>query len=173
MARAKKKSKKAPFAVRMKRRGREFKNLGQTLATEPKKFPRALLSIVRRSLRTVWDARGGGLFASGYVVTFVWLEVAMFIEDVLAADSVSGFFGAQLFEMLFRFLGESFRNMIVALLWPVYFVTFAPPWGAVGFGFAYLGFDKLAREPIEAWLFDDDDESGEPDTAASNAQKEN
>ncbi len=157
----------------MKRRGREFKSLGQTLATEPKKLPQASLPIIRRSLRTVWDARGGGLFACGYVVTFVWLEVAMFIEDILAADSVSAFFGAQLVEMLFRYLGESFRNMIVALIWPVYLVTFAPPWGAVAFGFAYLGFDKLARGPIEAWLFDDDDGSDEPDTAASNGQKEN
>ncbi len=168
MARAKKKPKKDPFAVRMKRRGREFKNLAQTLATEPKKLPRASLPIIRRSLRTVWDARGGGLFACGYVVAFVWLEVAMFIEDILAADSVSGFFGAQLFEMLFRYLGESFMNMILALMWPVHVVAFAPPFGAIGFGLAYAAFDKVFRGPIEAWLFDDDEALDQ-----TNAQEEN
>lgn len=177
MADKKKKKKvekhKDPFSVRMKRRGREFMNLGRTLAKEPGKFPHALLDFFRRSFRTVWDARGGGLYACGYVVTLVWLEIAMFVDDILAADSMSGFLGAQLFEMLFRYLGESFVNMIAAFMWPVYIVTFAPPWGAVAFGFAYLGFDKLFREPIEGWLFHDEEVPVEPDTISTNTQEEN
>jgi hypothetical protein len=163
-----KKKVKDPFSVRMKRRGREFSSLGQTLANEPKAFPGALLNTFRRSLRTVWDARGGGLYAIGYVITFLWLEIMMFVGDVMEAESVAGFFGAQIFEMLFRYLGESLQNMIAALIWPVHVVTFAPPWGAIAFGLAYAAFDKLFRGPIEAWLFHDDEPPDEIKSSTSN-----
>lgn len=163
-----KKKVKDPFSVRMKRRGREFSSLGQTLANEPKAFPGALLDVVRRSFRTVWDARGGGLYAIGYVLTFLWLEMMMFVGDLMAAESVGGFFGEQIFEMLFRYLGESLQNMIAALIWPVHVVTFAPPWGAIAFGLAYAAFDSLFKESIEAWLFHDDDAQDELASGTSN-----
>jgi hypothetical protein len=161
----KKKRKKDSFAVRMKRRGREFKSLGQTLANEPKAFPRALLGVIRRSFRTVWDAKGGGLYAVGYVITFMWLEFTMFVGDVMAAESVGGFFGEQIFEMLFRYLGESLQNMIAALIWPVYVIKIAPPWGAIAFGLAYAAFDRLFKGPIEAWLFHDEEAPGDTSPA--------
>jgi hypothetical protein len=166
------KKKKDSFAVRMKRRGREFTSLGKTLAKEPKEFPRELLSVFRRSFRTVWDARGGGLYACGYVVTFVWLEVMMFVDDILEAESISGFFGAQLFEMFFRYLGESFVNMIYAFMWPVYIVKTAPPWGAIAFGLAYLTFDRLFKESMEAWLFHDDEPAADLPPESSNVEEE-
>lgn len=166
--RKKEKKKKDPFAVRMKRRGREFGNLGKILATEPKAFPGALLDLCRRSFRTVWDARGGGLYATGYVITFLWLEVTMFIGEVMAAESIGGFFGEQLFEMLFKFLGESLQNMVAAFMWPVFVVQIAPPWGAIAFGLAYVSFDRLFKTQIEAWLFHDDDAQGEIAPAKSN-----
>jgi hypothetical protein len=168
-----KKKKKDPFAVRMRRRGQEFKSLGQTLANEPKKFPHALLDLMRRSFRTVWDARGGGLFAVGYLLTFVWLEVTMFVDDIRAAESVGGFFSAQILEMFFRYLGESFKNMILALMWPVYVVTLVPPWGAIAFGLAYAAFDRLFKKPIETWLFHDDEAPRDSEPASSNVQEEN
>lgn len=175
MARAKKKKKekrkKDPFTVRLKRRGREFLDLGQTLANEPKKFPSALLGVLRRSFRTIWDARGGGLYACGYLLTFLWLETTMFLGDIIEAESVGAFLGGQLFEMFFRFLSESLGNMIVALMWPVFVVTFAPPWGAVGFGLAYLAFDKVLKMPIERWLFHDVGAPNAMDTASTDAQE--
>lgn len=158
--------------MRMKRRGQEFLSLGKTLAHEPKKFPDALLNFFRRSFRTVWDARGGGLYACGYAVTFVWLEITMFVGDVLAAESVGGFLGAQLFEMLFKYLGESLQNMVAAFIWPVHIVTFAPPWGAIAFGLAYLTFDSLFKGPIESWLFHDDETRGEATPAPASERKE-
>lgn len=163
--------KKDPFVVRMKRRGHELKCLGQTLTTEPGKFPSALLDFMRRSFRTVWDARGGGLYAVGYVLTFMWLEAAMLVDDVVSANSIAGFFGEQLFEMFFRYLGESFRNMILAFMWPVHVVTLVPPWGAIAFGLAYAGFDRFFRKPIEMWLFDDD--VSQDDTASGSKEVQN
>ncbi len=157
MSDAKKKRKKDSFAVRMKRRGREFKSLGQILANEPRAFPRALLNVMRRSFRTVWDARGGGLYACGYVLTFLWLEIRMLVEDILSAESISGFFGEQLFEMFFRFLGESLQNMITAFMWPVFVIQIAPPWSIGILVGMFVAFARWIKEPLEAWLFHDDD----------------
>jgi hypothetical protein len=168
---AKNKKKKDPFTVRMKRRGREFSKLGQTLAQEPKSFPGALLDVVRRSFRTVWDARGGGLYAVGYVLTFLWLEMTMFVGDVMAAESIGGFLGEQIFEMIFRYLGESFQNMILALIWPAYVVTLAPPWGAMAFGLAYAAFDRLFRNPLEAWLLHGDESRDDLESGISDQQQ--
>ena len=154
---AKKKRKKDSFIVRMKKRGREFKNLGQILVNEPREFPGALLKVIRRSLRTVWDARGGGFYACGYVITFIWLEIYMFVNDVLAAGSIGAFFGEQIFEVFFRFLGESFQNMIIAFIWPVYIIEISPTWGAGILVAFYFVFTRLLKKPLEAWLFHDDD----------------
>ncbi len=157
MSDAKKKRKKDSFAVRMARRGREFKSLGQVLANEPKRFPHALLNVFRRSFRTVWDARGGGLYACGYVLTFIWLEIKMLVEDILSAESIGGFFGEQIFEIFFRYLGESFRNMISAFMWPVYIIEISPPWGVGIFVVMYLSFARWIKEPLEQWLFHDEE----------------
>lgn len=157
MADAKKKKKKDSFLVRMKRRGREFLSLGKVLANEPKAFPNELLNLMRRSFRTVWDARGGGLYACGYVLTFIWLEVTMFVGDVLAAESIGTFFGEQIFEMLFRFLGESLQNMIQAFMWPVFVIESFDKWGIGILVVMYLVFNRLLKERIEQWLFRDDE----------------
>ena len=155
MSDKKKKRKKDPFGVRMRRRGREFKSLGQILATEPRRFPHALLIVFRRSFRTVWDARGGGLYACGYVLTFFWLELRMIVGEILSAESISGFFGEQIFEMLFRFLGESFRNMISAFLWPVHIIEIAPLWGIGILVCMFVAFKQWIKQPLENWLFQD------------------
>ncbi len=141
----------------MKNRGREFLSLGKILVNEPRAFPRALLDLFRRSFRTVWDARGGGLYACGFVITFVWLEARMFIGDIIEAEGVGDFFGEQLFEIFFRYLGESIQNTISAFIWPLYFIELSPPWGLVGFVTMYVVFANFLKGPLEQWLFHDDD----------------
>ena len=156
-AKKKNKKKKDSFVVRMKKRGREFKSLGQTLANEPKKFPRALSHFIRRSFRTVWDARGGGLYACGYVLTFIWLEIRMLVDDIRSAESISGFFGEQIFEILFRYLGESLQNMIAAFMWPVFVIQISPPWGLGILVAMFVAFPRWIKQPLEHWLLHDDD----------------
>ena len=154
---AKKKRKKDSFVVRMKRRGREVKSLGQTLVNEPKRFPRALLNVIRRSLRTVWDARGGGMYACGFVVTFVYLEVTTLVSEIRSSNGVVEFFTEQLLEIVFRFVGESLGNMIQAFIWPVEIITYSPPWGIAILAAMYLLFTYLIKEPLEQWLFHDEE----------------
>ncbi len=155
-AKKKNKKKKDSFVVRMKKRGREFMSLGRILVSEPKRFPRALLNLIRRSFRTVWDARGGGLYACGYVLTFIWLEIWMLVDDILSAESISAFFGEQIFEILFRYLGESLQNMIAAFMWPVFVIQISPPWGLGILVAMFMAFPRWIKQPLEHWLFHDD-----------------
>lgn len=152
------KAKKSSFFTRMANRGREFKSLGQLLVNEPRAFPGAFLQAIRRSVRTIWDARGGGYYACGFVLTFIWLEITMFIEDIVAATGIADFFGGQLLEMLFRYLGESFLNTIRAFAWPVYVIQISPPWGLTVFALMAVIFNKFLKEPVENWLFHEDDQ---------------
>jgi hypothetical protein len=155
---AKSKSQKPSFFTRMANRGREFNSLGQLLVNEPRAFPGALLKVIRRSVRTIWDARGGGFYACGFVLTFIWLEITMFIEDIVEATGIADFFGEQLLEMLFRYLGESFVNTIKAFMWPVYIIQISPPWGVAVFVLMAVIFNKILKEPVEKWLFHEDDQ---------------
>jgi hypothetical protein len=155
---AKSKAKKPSFLTRMANRGKEFKSLGQLLVNKPREFPGAFLQVIRRSVRTIWDARGGGFYACGFVLTFIWLEITMFIEDIAEATGIADFFGEQLLEMLFRYLGESFVNTIRAFAWPVYIIQISPPWGLTAFVLMAVLFKNFLKEPIEQWLFHEDDQ---------------
>ena len=153
-----KKRKKPPFLTRMANRGRELKSLGKVLADEPRSFPSELLKLIKRSLRTVWDARGGGLYACGFVVTFVYLEIRMVILDIFAAESVSGFFTEQASELVFKYIGQSLQNTISAFMWPVYVIEFQSPWGVGILVAMFVLFPMFVKEPLEHWLFHDDPE---------------
>ena len=156
MADKKGKAAKLSFRERMAERGRDAKRLGKTLKDEPKAFPREAGSIVRRTLRRVWDARGGGLYAVGFVVTFLYLETKMFIDDIVEAESVTGFITGQVGEMLFRDLGESIQNTVSAFIWPVKVIQIDPEWGIAILIGAFFLFDRFLKAKIEEWLGVDD-----------------
>jgi hypothetical protein len=44
----------------------------------------------------VWSVRGGSLYAVGYALTFVYLEVRTVIVEFIEADSIGSFFSEQL-----------------------------------------------------------------------------
>ncbi|MDA0681021.1 MAG: hypothetical protein O3A13_11660 [Proteobacteria bacterium] len=163
-ANPRKKKKKAPFLKRMANRGREAKALGQVLANEPRSFPSELLKLIKRSLRTVWDARGGGLYACGFLITFVFLEFRMFFVDIYEAKSASEYFSSQVSELLFKYIGESFQNTISAFMWPVYIIEIHPAWGAGILAAMFVLFPKFLKEPLERWLFVEDRKTGPDDS---------
>ena len=110
----------------------------------------------RTWFRKVWKIRGGGLYALGFIATFVVLEVQSLADDVLGIGTI---FTGQAFEFIVSFFIDSFRNTVQAFMWPIHIVQFAPPWGAVALGVAYMGFATYLKKPIESWLFDDKSES--------------
>jgi len=116
--------------------------------------PKTELPWYRRWLAKIWHTRGGGLYACGYLITFVYLEARTILSELFEAEGIVDFLTNQLFELIFRFLGESLMNMVAAFMWPVEIVQFWPPFGAIGLGMAFLVFDKVLRGPIEQWLAD-------------------
>ncbi len=107
----------------------------------------------RQWFRKVWRVRGGGLYACGFAVTFVVLEVGSLADDVLGIGAI---FTGQAIEFFLNFLMDSLMNTLKALMWPVYAVQYAPPWGAIGLGIAYWLFPTTLKKPIERWMFQDE-----------------
>jgi hypothetical protein len=108
--------------------------------------------------RKVWNIRGGGLYACGYALTFIYLEVTTIFGEIAESESIGNFFSEQLVEFFFRFAGDSISNLIKALMWPVYIVQWQSPFGAIALGAAFFAFPKYLKKPITSWLFDDTEE---------------
>ena len=100
----------------------------------------------------VWKVRGGGLYACGYAITFVYLEVSTVAEEIAESESIGAFIQEQLIEFIFRFALESFVNLLQALMWPVYIVQYRAPFGAIALGIAFVVFPITLKKPIEKWL---------------------
>ena len=109
----------------------------------------------RRWFRKVWRVRGGGLYACGFALTFIVLEIGALADDVLGIGAV---FRGQAVEFVIDFLMDSLMNTLKSFMWPVYVVQFAPPWGAIGLGLAFWLFPTTLKKPIERWLFQDEPE---------------
>lgn len=155
---ARSKVKKPSFATRMKNRGRETVSLGRTLKDEPRAFPGQLLRVLKRSFRTVWNARGGGLYACGFVITFIWLEIRTVVAEFAAADGIGAFLSEQLFEILVRVTVQSIQNTVMAFLWPVWVIERFGLFGIAALVVLYFLFPRLIKEPLNRWLFDDGEE---------------
>ena len=138
-------------------RARESADLGRVLVTEPRSFPSALWIVIRRWIRKVWDARGGGLYACGFVVAFVWLEFATLVNQFSSSAGFAGFFSGQLVQFLLRFTVDSLVNTVNALIWPVHVIAFSPPWGFVILGAMYVIFTYVLKKPLERLLFHEAD----------------
>jgi hypothetical protein len=103
----------------------------------------------------VWDVRGGGLYACGFAVTFLWLEAGSFIEDF---KQIHLLFDGEVFDFIFNFIVDSLQNTLQAFIWPVNIVEMAPPFGAIGLGLAFWLFPIYAKKHIDDWLFDAEEE---------------
>ena len=114
---------------------------------------------LKRAFRAVWSARGGGLYACGFLITFLWLEIATFFGELAAANSVGEFVSGQLFEFVIRFTVQSLENTIYAFMWPLTIIRWSPAWGGLLLGGMYLVFAKFIKQRLESWLFDDDTET--------------
>ena len=103
----------------------------------------------------IWEVRGGGLYACGYAVTFAYMEVKMFVNDVLQSDSFVGFIASEVIEIVMHFAVDSIINMVKAFMWPVYVTQLYPPYGLIALAAAFVLFPIFLKKPITRWLFPD------------------
>ena len=106
----------------------------------------------RRWFRKIWKLRGGGLYACGFAISFVILEIGSLADDVVGIGAV---FNGQAFAFAINFIADSLMNTMYSFMWPLYVVQLAPPWGAIGLGLAFFGFASYLKKPIEGWMFAD------------------
>jgi hypothetical protein len=105
----------------------------------------------RTWFRKVWEVRGGGLFACGFAAAFVIFEIGSLADDITGIGAV---FNGEVISFMLGFIIDSFMNTFYALIWPVYVLQWAPPWGAIALGIAYWLFPTFVKPHIEGWLFD-------------------
>ena len=106
----------------------------------------------RAWFRKVWKVRGGGLYACGFAVTFIILEVQSLADDVVGIGAI---FSGGAIDFAINIIVDSFSNTLSAFMWPVSVVQWAPPFGAIGLGIAFFGFSSFLKKPIENWMFAD------------------
>jgi len=113
---------------------------------------------MRSRFKKVWNVRGGGLYAVGYIVTFLFMEVRTVVGEVADATSIGSFLSNQLFEFAIRFASDSLANMIKAFMWPVYIIQLNPVFGGIVLGVAFYVFPKYLKKPLEKKLFGEERE---------------
>ncbi|HNP36872.1 MAG TPA: hypothetical protein PKK10_13550 [Woeseiaceae bacterium] len=149
---------KPGYGARFGQRLREAGEFGRGAIREPRALPGQAHGAFRRWFRKVWSVRGGGLYAAGYALTFLWFEVQSFTDDVWSSHGIGDFVEHELISLLLRFSVDAITNMVKAFMWPVYAAVAYPPWGAIALGLAFALFPVYLKKPIEKWLFADDDE---------------
>jgi len=97
--------------------------------------------------------RGGGLYACGFAITFVTLEIGSIVEDV---KDIGLLFNGEVIAFFLNFIIDSFQNTWKAFAWPIFVVQIAQPWGAIGLGVAFWLFPIYVKKHIEGWLFSDE-----------------
>ena len=111
----------------------------------------------RNWFHKVWDVRGGGLYAVGYILTFLYFEIRSVgadIVDFFGTDLLS----SELFGFLIGIVVDSFTNMVKALMWPVYIIQINPMYGGIALGLAFYIFPKYLKKPLEKKLFGEERE---------------
>ncbi len=155
----KKKKEKPPRRTLRQRVGdgaRTLGAIGDDLVHQPGVLPGKAGGWFRTWFGKLWKVRGGGLYALGYAVTFVILEIKAIFGDIVEAESVREFFSSQLFEFAFRFMSESMINFGLAFAWPMFVVQQAPVAGGIALGLAFILFPKYGKPTLERWLFGDE-----------------
>ena len=114
--------------------------------------PASIFPRIRAFLLSLWQARGGGFYGLGYVITFISLEISLFFTDVGETEGVADFVSEQVMSLVFRFAFESILNSFLALIWPALFIG---KFGAIGIlilAGAFILFQWGIKPRLDNWL---------------------
>lgn len=149
------KKEKRPFMHGTREHLRAVFGLGRTLVEEPRSFPGQLKAHLLEWARATWNARGGGFYACGFVVTFLYLEIKLLLTDLFSSAAATDFIAAQVLQLLLRFTVDSLVNTLLALIWPLLVLSVAPTYGWLLLLGGYLIFSRYLKAPITRRLFSD------------------
>jgi hypothetical protein len=129
--------------------------LGRTLVEEPRSFPGQLRLHLLKWARATWNARGGGFYACGFVVTFLYLEIELLVTELVTSTGAGDFIVAQLLQLVLRFTVDSLVNTVLALIWPALVLGLSPIYGGLGLAAGYFIFKHFLKERLTRRLFSD------------------
>jgi len=133
---------------------------GREAVEQPDSLPGKAHGWLRGWFRRVWDVRGGGLYAFGFAVAFLYLEILEIVfDDIPQFIALNNVFSSELIGFGVQVISDTLVNFISALMWPVYLVTLWPPAGAIALGLAFVLFPRYLKKPIEHWLFHDQEKA--------------
>ena len=159
MTRASRKKKQArrPLGRRVGEGIRSAGEFGRDAVRDPRGLPGKAHGWLRAWFRKVWDVRGGGLYAVGFAVSFLYFETTEIIfDDIPGFIALNNVFSSELVAFGIQVVVDTMINFVKALIWPVYFVSWWPPVGAMVLGIAFFLFPRYFKSPIERWLFRDE-----------------
>ena len=87
---------------------------------------------------------------------FLYLEIVEIVTDDLPTRLATDLLSSAIIGLIVSFAIDTFVNFLSALIWPVYVIAFAPPWGVIGLVLAFFVFDRFLRPRVEAWMNRDD-----------------
>ena len=130
--------------------------LGRTLVEEPRSFPHRLKLHLLKWARATWNARGGGFYACGFVVAFLYLELKLLVTELLTSAGAGDFIVQQFVQLILRFTVDSLVNTLLALIWPALVLSLSPIYGALGLAAGYFIFTRFLKERLSQRLFSGD-----------------
>jgi hypothetical protein len=132
--------------------------VGREAVRRPGGLPDKAHGWFRSWFRKVWELRGGGLYAVGFAVAFLFFEIReAVVEDIPQFVAMNNILSSELIGFGIQFVVDTMVNFVRALLWPMYVVMLWPPAGAIGLAVAFVLFPRYLKRPIERWLFQDAD----------------
>ena len=122
------------------------------MAKEVSKEPRRIVPLLRSAIVEAWRLRGGGFYGLGYLLALVYLQVDVFVGDVMSSEGVGDFALGTLFEYLLRFSLMAFLNVFLALLWPLYILEHTGGLGIILLVLGYVLFEYALKPVVEQLL---------------------
>jgi hypothetical protein len=150
----KEKPSRKPLGRRVGEGIRSAGEFGRDAVNNPGHLPGRAHGWLRAWFRKVWDVRGGGLYAVGFAVSFLYFETTEIVfDDIPQFLAMNNVFSSELIGFGIEFVVDTMINFVKALIWPVYVVGLWPPVGAIALGLAFVLFPRYLKSPIERWLF--------------------
>ncbi len=122
----------------------------------------------RRWCQRVWRSRGGGMYAVGFMVAFLYFEFVDIVFDDVPKIFTTSWLSSEAIEFGIDFIVDTFTNIFRAFMWPVYVIQWQTPVGVFALAAMFYLFPRVVQKPIEHWMFEGE---GAPDLAAEKADK--
>jgi hypothetical protein len=131
---------------------------GRNAVSDPGRLPGRAHGWFRTWFRKVWNVRGGGLYAFGFALSFMYFEVREIVfDDIPGFIALNNVFSSELIGFGIEVIVDTMINFVKALAWPAFVVVLWPPVGAIALGLAFVFFPRYLKAPIERWLFGEDE----------------